>query len=316
MKNLVKVLKNLEGKTLVLTHHNADVDSVCAGLVLANMINADIATPDTISSVAQQVIGDEKKRILVKPDTKNYNTMIIVDAASVEQILPMNPDAKHNMMIDHHSEGSLKNSVDYAFTDKTYKATCAIIFELSKEMRYSLSKREAIYLMAGIIADTAHLKLADRRIFQQLVELMDQVQLDEVLPKLQQEMDYSERVAILKALSRTDLYKCGDYIVAISHISSHEAPAARALAQYADIGIVIAKRKEEIRISARGKRVLQEKIHLAHDVMSKLDKVISGSGGGHDMAASANGSNVESSKEAEKVILNEISKKLGTVSKL
>jgi bifunctional oligoribonuclease and PAP phosphatase NrnA len=320
--HIAPILRSLKGKTIVLSHHNADADTIASATIMADMLGCDVGVPDSISSLAKQVLEAAKVRreVLINPRIENYTNVITLDVASPEQLLPMKIHGDQNLIvIDHHSPGKLVEMAKDFYVDPNGKAASLIVSQLMKFWKIKPTHQQAFLLMAGIITDTAHLRLADKKVFEAMLELMELVDYHEVLAALQSPPDFSERIAALKALTRARVWRVGgtELIVALSYIKSHEAPAARGLLHAgADLAVVIAKRENEIRISSRGKKTLDGKIHLANDVFGPLGPLIKGNGGGHDLAGSANGSDPKSAQRAEDFILRRVAEKLGRLESI
>jgi nanoRNase/pAp phosphatase (c-di-AMP/oligoRNAs hydrolase) len=105
-------------------------------------------------------------------------------------------------------------------------------------------------------------------------------------------MDFSERVARLKASRRTRLFRVGNWIIALSHVSAYEASAARALvALGAHVGAVAGSKNGRIEISLRSSLEFNKQtgVHLGRDIAKPLGEYLHGMGGGHATAAGVNG---------------------------
>jgi nanoRNase/pAp phosphatase (c-di-AMP/oligoRNAs hydrolase) len=105
-------------------------------------------------------------------------------------------------------------------------------------------------------------------------------------------MDFSERVARLKACKRAKFFKIGEWIIAFSHVSAYQASAARAIMDIgAHVAIVAGQKNESLEISMRCTRDFQEKtgVHLGKDIAKPLGEQLRGMGGGHSTAAGVNG---------------------------
>ena len=190
------------------------------------------------------------------------------------------------------------------------------IYKLSNYF-FEISKESAFLLASGIVYDTAHLRNANLKTFEILTELLkkSEREFSEILDLLRTRTDISEKIANLKAISRLRSYRIGDVLVSFTNAGSFEASVARNLLRSgSDIAIVAAPRKKSLRISGRMKSYLRDKINLA-EIFSDIEKIIDGSAGGHDMAASANGKKPDKIGEAFKKILSSIENKLGEKSK-
>ncbi|HIQ49993.1 MAG TPA: bifunctional oligoribonuclease/PAP phosphatase NrnA [Nanoarchaeota archaeon] len=318
MEEAVKKLKILEKKNiLLLMHHNADIDALASAWVLKNYFslknNVTIATCESLAKQTKKLLNIINEEIVKDPDCSAYDFIIVVDTSSYEQVKTAK-NLKINAIIDHHEKGDLKAEIE--IIDKNAKATACIVYEIMKEFGYELSEIEKKVLLAGIVSDTAHLRFADKNTFKIISELIGNFSFGEVLNLIAVEEDVSDRIATLKAAKRMELYKFNELIVAFSKLGSHEAIAARNLVKLGvDIAIVMTKKDNELRISSRGKeKILAKGINLA-EIFKKVGEFIQGSGGGHDLAGSANGK-VKPYEIVRNFILKELSKKLGKWKKI
>jgi len=305
----------LKGDILILTHHNADIDAVSSAISLhlglkQNKIKSDIGVAESISRGAKKI--SSKYKIIINPDCSKYKTVIIVDTSSPEQLAGVK-NLKADIIIDHHQKGKLKAEQEII---RKEKSAAQIVYSILKEMDIKITKEIATLIIAGIVADTAHLRLAEKEEFKIITELLEHVKYSEILKLLQIQADPSETIACLKAANKAESYKIGDLIVTMSEVGSHEAGIARCFVRMgADIGIGINSRKG-VRISSRAKNTIKKhKINLA-DIFSGLGDIIDGNGGGHDMAGSANGKDKKAIPKAKKYILDEISKKAGKIKEI
>jgi hypothetical protein len=156
------------------------------------------------------------------------------------------------------------------------------------------------------------LRLARLEEFEALVKLLRTgARMDEVLALIETPQDLSERVACLKAASRATIYKLDEIYVAFSRVHSHEAAACRGLIKLgADIAVVAAEKRDEIRISSRGRQSMAGLVDLA-EIFKGLGEIIGGTGGGHDLAGSANGSDAKSRDSAFRYILKALEERTG-----
>lgn len=314
MKQIAEVLKK-EDNYLILTHHNADVDAIASALVLKGLLEktgkkAKIGVPESVSEVARKFLTED-----VEIDPKIAGeTIIVVDTSAPEQLEPIEITEVF-VVIDHHMAGNIKAS--FSFIEPEAKSCSELIYQLSKEMGVELTAEMATLLIGGLIYDTAHLRRADKNTFLFLVELLEKSDKDyqEILQILRTEIDISERIAVLKSMKRLKTYRIGDVLVSFTSVGSFEASVARNLLRMgADIAVVGAPKKKAVRISGRMRWHLKEKMNLAK-IFAKIEQVIDGSAGGHDVAASANGRKPENMNLAFKSILRRIEDKLGEKAK-
>jgi phosphoesterase RecJ-like protein len=186
------------------------------------------------------------------------------------------------------------------------------VLDLFREAGVKPDKTIATWIAAGLTADTAHLRMAGLKEFEDLVELSkDGAEFSEVLKLLETPVDISERIAILKAFGRVEVWRIDNLLFAVSRVKSHEAAACRALIKTAaDVAIVVAERENEVRISSRGRDWILEKGVDLSVIFKKVGEMIGGSGGGHDLAGSANGPDKKATDAAVKYARKELEKAL------
>ncbi len=314
MEKLIKYLKDLQGKNvLIATHHNADIDAISSSIGLSLGLKQlgvknSVGVSESVSRGAKKLAS--KYNILIDPDCDKFDSVILVDTSVVEQLSTLK-NLRADAVIDHHPKGKLVGDVSWIVPES--KSSSQLVYKILKKMKVDINKEMAKILSAGIVADTAHLRLADVDVFETLSELLKTgIRFESVLKSIQTPIDPSETIASLKAAKRSETYVIGDLTVCTSKISSHEAPASRALIRVgADVAIVATVKKKELRISSRARnKILDHGIDLS-EIFKEVGKIIDGNGGGHNMAGSANGKDVKSVDRALKFILNEISKKVG-----
>ncbi len=318
MEKVVDLFKNLKGKKiLILTHHNADIDAISSAIVLKKYLSknnvVEIGTSESVAKQCKKILELTGENVLIDPDCKNYDKVIVVDTSSLEQIKTVK-NLKIDVLIDHHEEGDIE--CEYKFVDKNAKSTTYLVYELLKELGYEFDIIDKKLILAGLLSDTSHLKFSNREVFRVFYELMEEIKFSEILDLVAVEEDLSDRVVTIKALKRMNVYKFGEILVAISWVGSHEAIVARNFLKVGiDVAIVSTKKGGELRISSRGKeKILKYGLNLA-EMFKEIGKFINGSGGGHDLAGSANGKAVKFD-ELEKFILKYLVKKLGKYKKV
>jgi bifunctional oligoribonuclease and PAP phosphatase NrnA len=316
INQVVEYLKGLEGKTLVLTHHNADIDAGASAISLKLGLEklgkeVDIGVAESVSRAARGFCG--KYKFIVDPDCSKFDNVILVDTSVPEQLSSVG-NLRADCVIDHHPKGKLVGEL--AWVDETKKSAAQMVYEVLKKLEVDVDHELAKIIACGIVGDTAHLRLAEKEEFSILVELLHTgVTYSEILKSLESKIEVSERVACLKACTRADVYRNGEVIVVISKVVSFEAAACRALLRSgADVAVVIANKKDQMRVSSRGNYRLKGKIDLS-EIFAGVGKIIGGSGGGHDLAGSANGKD-RKEKEVRDFLIVELSKRFGKLERI
>jgi len=315
-----KALVLLRGrKVLLLTHHNADIDAVASTISLhiglkRMGIDSDIAAAESISKPSQRLASGFN--FIIDPDCQAYDTVVLVETSVPEQLASVK-NLRADIIIDHHPPGKLAAQARVAWIDESKKSASQMILALLKELGIGIDAHLASIIAAGIVADTAHLRIAELPEFEAIVELLKAgARWIEVLKLLETPTDRSETVAVMLAANRMELWKIGDLILAFSRVKSHEAAAARGLVKLgADIAVVVAEKEEEIRISSRGKQWIGKAGIDLSKIFQEVGNLIGGSGGGHPEAGSANGYDKTGIEPAIKFIRRDIEKAIGKQAK-
>ena len=234
----------------------------------------------------------------LNPRIENADTIVLLDTNTVQQLGTLAEEVKKTdvplIVIDHHARHpETERMARLVLAREESASTCEIIYSFYKEIDKKPDLNEAKALFLGIAFDTRHFVLANSSTFQTIAELGELgVNAQETLAILSLPMDFSERVARIKACRRARLLKIGDWIVAFSHVSAYQASAARALVDLgAHLAVVAGQRNENIEISMRSTREFNKEtsIHLGRDIAKPLGESLMGMGGGHATAAGANG---------------------------
>ncbi|MFH1448532.1 MAG: DHH family phosphoesterase [Candidatus Micrarchaeota archaeon] len=294
---LLSYFKEIKEKRVLITFHSlADVDAVGSAFALRSWFpNAMIVAPDgQINSHAKRLLNAlQLKMDEFKP---GYDAMIVLDTHS-KDLLGRFAAEKADIVIDHHIK---QDSIDaqHAIIDNGYCSTCEIVYEILKELG-PVDGKTAACLLAGIISDSANFRSANRRTFRYVFELMGLSEMDyqSMLALIESRLDTPQRIAILKAIQECVLERVSEFLLVKSHASTCESRAAEALIDIgADVSFV-GYSGEDARISARMRIGLEGKLNLA-EIMADVGKMLGGSGGGHEMAAGANGPDKEVLEDA------------------
>jgi nanoRNase/pAp phosphatase (c-di-AMP/oligoRNAs hydrolase) len=183
---------------------------------------------------------------------------------------------------------------DYRIVNSERFSTCEILVELFEDMNVKIGSEIANLLLTGILFDTRRFFYTDLITLQSAIRLVNYgADYDRCIKSLQIRPDRSERIARLKAASKSRVHLIGDWVIVSSTINAFEASACRGLLEMgADVAIIGGKPgKDVVRLSSRSTREFYDStnINLGTDVMEPLGEIISGKGGGHANAAGANG---------------------------
>ncbi len=320
MEELVKAIGKLKGRGLLLMHHNADLDAVSSALALEYGLGKiglemDIGVAESVSRAGKKLLGN--REVVVDPDCEKYEWVFLVETSVPEQLASVK-NLRADLILDHHPAGPLVGKARAVWVDEREKAAALMVYRLLKVLGVEITSAVAKTLLCGIVADTAHLRLAEREEFLVIAELLGTgVKFSEVLNTIEGEVDFSERVAVLRALGRIEVYRLGEVLVCFTEIGSFESQAARALVRAgADIAVVFDRKKEELRVSSRAKQVILEKGIDLSRLFVEVGKIIGGTGGGHPTAGSANGTKIKAIPEVIEFLLGELEKVYGKAERL
>ena len=290
---------------LLLCHHNADPDAVCSAYAFQGLlakhrphITAEIGTGQGISRLSKHILEKIPITVNLQPDVEKADVIVLLDTNTTQQVGLLAERVMKTtapiIVIDHHAAHPQTEQIaKLCITDEEASSTCEIVYSLYKQLNMKPDLNEAKALFLGITFDTRHFILANSSTFKTISELGDiGVNPQEALTALALPMDFSERVARIKACRRAKLLKVENWIIALSHVSAYQASAARALIDLgAHMAAVAGQKNGKIEISLRCTREFNQitGIHLGKDIAKPLGEYLRGMGGGHATAAGVNG---------------------------
>ncbi|MFW9779645.1 MAG: bifunctional oligoribonuclease/PAP phosphatase NrnA [Candidatus Heimdallarchaeota archaeon] len=295
----IAFVKQFQGTVGLKLHPQADLDAVGAAIAITQLIKA--LNPNLHVQVVEDDISKLGRELLDLTghlfDTIPFDQLtapllfIYLDTNQVDN--QMNPNDKSIAVIDHHIQTDAIKTVDFDFRLETFRATTEIVAGMFHRSGISLTKEVRQALLAGLIFDTRRFLYGDDALFQCVSYVLDGH--PEIYPEvgmllLDQRMP-PEKIACIKAAQRAKRWQINETILLVSHVSSFEAAAARALVNLGShVAIVIAQRKTETRISIRTAPTFPQDsgISIGRDVIPPLIKEFGGSGGGHSGAAGYN----------------------------
>jgi len=303
---IVKILDEQDAKQVVLLcHHNADPDAICSAYALSSLIkmrkpqvDVKIGAAQGISRLSKHILKHLPITVETEPNIEKADVIMLLDTNTVQQLDNLAEKVKASkapiIVIDHHiAHPETEKIAKLCITDESASSTCEIIFNFYKQTDTKIGETEAKALFLGIAFDTRHFVLANSTTLKIIAELVDMgVNAQEALALLALPMDFSERVARLKACKRAKLFKIDEWIIALSHVSAYQASAARAMVDLgAHVAVVAGQKNDSLEISLRCTNEFHNKtgIHLGRDIAKPLGEYLQGMGGGHATAAGVNG---------------------------
>ncbi len=293
-------LKCISGSLCVLMHRNADPDALSAAVGVRELIrwlaptrNVRLVSIEGLDSLSKSLIEKVLPRISIDADLSECSSLILVDTSSTSQLggyanllttLPY-------CIIDHHELNELVKGAEISIYDPNASSAAELVAGLMRYWGIIPSRDVSTLLIAGILYDSKHLRLA-KGFTLDIVSWLESVGGDFEIARsalTSKAINWSEKVAILKGLSRAGLYRIGErHILAITCVGSHESLVLKQLLDSgADVGLAISRRKDHIRITIRAtqKALTTIRSHLASDIAGLLARTLGGSGGGHAGAA-------------------------------
>jgi phosphoesterase RecJ-like protein len=284
-------------------HSQADPDAVGSAIALAHFIqqiNPNIRIYSfnrDISTLGHKLLQmtDSKLNFIESNHIKPSTLCIFLDTS---ELLPNLHDLDIKIAIfDHHILTPLETHIDFDFRQESFKATAELVTSLFYHTNVTLTSNIVIGLLTGIIFDTRRFKYADYELFRSVNFLIKNEPgiYSKALTLFSTARPQSEKIACIRAAQRAKRVQISQFNILFSNVSSYEAAAARALISIgADIGIVMANKKEETRISFRcasGFSAIAG-VSIGQDIIPAIIEKFGGTGGGHDEAAGYNNNKI------------------------
>jgi phosphoesterase RecJ-like protein len=304
--DITKILDEAHARfVLLLCHHNADPDAIGSAYAFQSLLakcrpnmTAEIGIGQGISRLSKHILKHLPIVVNLQPNVEKADAIVLLDTNTTQQLGKLSERVTKTkapiIVIDHHAAHPATESIaKLCITNEGASSTCEMVYDFYKQLNTKPGLNEAKALFLGITFDTRHFILAKTSTFKTISELSDiGVNPQEELSSLALPMDFSERVARMKACRRAKLIKVENWIIALSHVSAYQASAARALVDVgAHLAAVAGQKNEKIEISIRCTREFNQVtgIHLGRDLAKPLGDYLQGMGGGHATAAGVNG---------------------------
>lgn len=290
-------LSALSGRRVgVLTHVGGDQDAIAAAFVLGNLLRdaygvkvfEGVHVPGEVSDLSERFAAALSIRLL--PELPEADHYVAVDAGSPNQLGDSVPAVAGRVtVIDHHHSGDRWPEGFEVLTAPEYKSSSEIVLDLCVLKGRTLDAREASALFFGMYYDTVRLTVADALVLQK-VGLLGRYGADPAIhsESLEVPPDYSERVARLKGLKRSSLFRAENVIIAVTRVGAFRSSVARTLVN-AGAGIAVVGDESNgvtdvvFRVSPDVVRTYS--INVVRDVIEPLTAKLGGQGGGHAAAA-------------------------------
>ena len=299
-------LKNTGATSLLITTHvNADPDALASALLLEFIIQkkygleTTIIFPQGLNMLSKRIVEDLGIEVPEKELGEiRFDAILLVDTSTSELLDSIMEKIKTLKtpigIIDHHLPPGDLAKISVFNIIKKEVATTALILQLDEALSLKLPSKLSTLAITGILYDSGRFSRASSTSLKVVARLIDEGgdydRAVKLLSVPEEKEDLPSRMAKLKGAQRAMLIKMGSHLIAITHVSSHEAPVARALIPLgADVAFVIGG-KEELRISSRAREGFVRKTGIdLGELMRELEKYLEGKGGGHSTAGGFNG---------------------------
>ncbi|MCD1294526.1 exopolyphosphatase [Methanocella sp. CWC-04] len=268
---------------LFLCHRNADADSAGSAYALWRLFGGTIGVQDSMSTMASMLCDRLKVNVVIRPKLSNYDIVVVVDTSNLVQT--GYKEIKKFAVIDHHKPGDLIGACELALS-RMASSTSELVYSVYMKNGISLDSDVAFALVLAVVTDTGHFRYAQPDVFDMVGEMLrsggiNYADISEFLSQVP--VDLSCRIAMLKAASRLNLTRSGDFLIADTKVSSFGAQSATSLISLgADVVFVGSEKEGEKRISGRVRRGIDLDLSA---LLAEVGTKFGGSGGGHAAAA-------------------------------
>jgi len=305
-QKLLTILRKSQASfVLLLCHRSADADSICSAYALQCLMKRflpdvvfEVGCPQGINKPSKLLLERMPITVNMKPNIESADVIVFVDLNTIDQLDQVADTIRNSaapkIIVDHHYPNPDTDKIcRLCIIDQKAAANCEIIYRLFKQAKVKPDHNEAKALFVGIAFDTRHFALANASTFRIVAGLLDKdLDVQATLQEFALPIDTSERLAKLKACKRARIERVDQWIIALSHVSAYQAPAAKSLVDLgAHVAAVAGEKNGKIEMSLRCTRQFSEQagINLGKDIAAPLGEFLNGVGGGHAMAAGATG---------------------------
>ncbi len=316
---LLNELHALEGATLVSFHSRGDVEAVASAIALSKLLkNAVVKSPDKTNAAARHLLialNTTAIPMLKQWELKQYENVVLVDVANKDMLAEFGTQLSKFkgkvIAIDHHEHGKLlKNAAVFEFPHRT--SCCEIIYDLYRISGKKMDPLTATLLLAGIIADTARFKTANKETFHAVSQLLmaSGKKYEEVLQLLKTLVDLSEVKSVLNALRTVELIETRAGFIGVVVANAFESKIAAVLVDAGcSVGICVNGKSGKIAMLKDSEDPRVKNIDVGK-LMKETGIRMKGSGGGHEGIGGATGKPALTEKALAK-LLGKLKKQLG-----
>jgi nanoRNase/pAp phosphatase (c-di-AMP/oligoRNAs hydrolase) len=268
---------------IFLCHRNADVDSLGSAYALSRLFGGVVGVQDSLSTMASMLAEKLGLNVVIAPRLEDYGIVLVVDTST--RVQTGYQELGNYGVIDHHTPGDLTGGSVLSLC-RIASSTSELVYSIYRESGAPIDSNTALSLVLAVVTDTGHFRYAKPDVFGMVGEMLKDggINYADVTDFLSQvPVDLSCRIAMLKASSRLNLVRDGDYLLVQTRVSSFGAQAATSIIGLgADVVFVGSEKEGEKRISGRTRRGVQLDLST---ILQEVGRKYNGSGGGHAAAA-------------------------------
>lgn len=281
---LERIVEELRfGKKIALIHSNADADALASAFVITRLFDDfTLGIAESMNKVAKRLAEKVNAEFVCNPSIDEYEKVVVLDTSNPNQLGDLALRLRKPIVIDHHARVDSWNS-EFYYTDESKSSCAEIVYEISKILGRALRQEEAFALLVGIITDTGRFKFGNAETLKASAELMQlhDIKIEDALSIIEEELDYSQRVAQLKSAQRLVFESVNGIIIASSQVSAFEASCCSILLLLgADVAFVGSQKREQYNIIGKARFTLAKRVHLGL-LMHEIGKECNAEGGGH-----------------------------------
>ncbi|MEM3442009.1 MAG: DHH family phosphoesterase, partial [Candidatus Bathyarchaeia archaeon] len=224
--NILRIIEEARANfVLLLCHHNADPDAICSAYAFQGLLSkvkpsvlVEIGAGQGISRLSKHILKRLPINVNLQPNVEKAETIVLLDTNTIQQLDSLSEKVAKTtvpiIVIDHHAaHPETERIAKLCITDEKASSTCEIVYNFYKQFDIKPDLNAAKALFLGITFDTRHFVLANSSTFKTIAALSDiGVNPQEELATLALPMDFSERVARIKASRRAKLVKIDNWI--------------------------------------------------------------------------------------------------------
>ena len=305
-QKFLRILRDSKASfVLLLCHRSADADAICSAYALQGLLKRfmpdvvfEVGCPQGVNKPSKLLLESMPITVNLKPNIESAEVIVFLDLNTVDQLDQVAETIKKSpapkIIVDHHYPSPETVKIcSLCIVDDKAGANCEIVYRLFRQAKTKPTFNEAKALFLGIAFDTRHFSLASASTFGILAKLVNEgIDVQATLQEFALPIDTSERLAKLKACKRAKIVRVNGWIIALSHVSAFQAPAAKSLVDLgAHASAVAGLKNGKIEVSLRCTRQFTEEagVNLGKDIAAPLGEFLQGVGGGHAMAAGVSG---------------------------